>query len=55
MQPKHKHTHLVDVAIRRELHKDLQFFLLDVDGVVVLAEENFNLLREQIGALLHNQ
>ena len=46
---------LVDVALRGELDHDLELLHLDVDGVVVLAEEDLDLVREDRGPLLHDE
>ena len=49
------HEHLVDVAVARELDHDLELLHLDVDRVVVLAEEDLDLVREDGGPLLHDE
>ena len=45
----------VDVVVRRERDHDLELLELDVDGVVVLAEEDARLAREHVGVLLQDQ
>mmetsp|Transcript_12057 Transcript_12057/g.38535 ORF Transcript_12057/g.38535 Transcript_12057/m.38535 type:complete len:250 (-) Transcript_12057:738-1487(-) len=47
--------HLLNVALRGQQDHDLQLLHLDVDGVIVLAEEDLDLVRQDGGALLHNQ
>ena len=47
--------HLLDVALRGELHHDVHLLLLHVDRVVVLAEEHADLRLQHVGTLLHDQ
>lgn len=46
---------LRDVVLRRKPDHDVQLLQLDVDGVVVLDEEDLHLVLEYIGALLDDQ
>ena len=44
-----------DVVLRRKPDHDVQLLQLDVDGVVVLDEEDLHLVLEDVGALLDDQ
>ena len=45
----------VDVVVVREADHDVQLFDLDVERVVVLAEEDAHLVREDVGPLLEQE
>mmetsp|Transcript_777 Transcript_777/g.3202 ORF Transcript_777/g.3202 Transcript_777/m.3202 type:complete len:716 (+) Transcript_777:454-2601(+) len=47
--------HLVDVRLADQADHDLQLLQLDVDGVVVLAEEDLDLVLQDLRALLHDE
>ncbi len=47
--------YLLDVLVRAQLDHDLELLHLDVNRIVVLAEEDAHLVRENVGALLHDQ
>mmetsp|Transcript_37558 Transcript_37558/g.81412 ORF Transcript_37558/g.81412 Transcript_37558/m.81412 type:complete len:424 (-) Transcript_37558:321-1592(-) len=49
------HQHLVHVALRRQHDHDLQLLHLDVDGVVVLAEEHLDLPVQDRRSLLNDE
>eukprot|EP00964_Phaeocystis_antarctica_P140756 scaffold105646_cov63-Phaeocystis_antarctica.AAC.1 len=49
------HARLVDVALGGELDHDLELLHLDVDRVVVLAEEDLDLVREDRRSLLDDE
>mmetsp|Transcript_34025 Transcript_34025/g.78514 ORF Transcript_34025/g.78514 Transcript_34025/m.78514 type:complete len:352 (+) Transcript_34025:1119-2174(+) len=47
--------HLIDVAFADQLDDNFQFFHFDINGIVVLAEKNFDLVLQNMRPFLHDQ